>query len=87
MMGDSICYFQYGGQERPLFERVALELEGIGNEPKKDLEENLSIERHRPEMVVKIAYLEKSKKASMSDCKNRQTCTRLTWKGSYGPIL
>ena len=45
MMGDSICYFQYGGQERPLFERVALELEGIGNEPKKDLEENLPIER------------------------------------------
>ena len=42
MMGDSICYFQYGGQERPLFERVALELEGIGNEPKKDLEEKPS---------------------------------------------
>lgn len=36
-------------------------------------------------MVVNIAYLEKSKKASMSDCKNRETCKRLLWKGSYGP--
>ena len=55
--------------------------------PRKTLKKTFLIERHRPEMVVKIAYLEKSKKASMSDYKNRQTCTRLTWKGSYGPIL
>lgn len=41
MMGDCVCYFKYGGQERPLFERVALELERRRNEPKKDLEENL----------------------------------------------
>lgn len=41
MMGHHVCYCKYGGQERPLFERVALELERIRNEPKKDLEENL----------------------------------------------
>lgn len=26
---DSVRYFKYSGQERPLFERVALELAGI----------------------------------------------------------
>ena len=41
MMGDRVCYFKYGGQERPLFERGALELERRRNDPKKDLEENL----------------------------------------------
>ena len=53
--------------------------------PRKTWKKTFLIERHRPEMVVNIAYLDKSKKASMSDCKNRETGTRLIWKGSYGP--
>ena len=53
--------------------------------PRKTWKKTSLIERHRPEMVVNIAYFEKIKKASMSDCKNRETCKRLIWKSSYGP--
>lgn len=87
-MGGRGYYFQYGNQGGPLIEKVTLESEGIkGMSPKKTQKKTFQTERHRPEMVTSVAYLQKGKEASIAGCESGKHAGDSFGEGAMGHLL